>query len=175
MYTHSQTCSVGTWSFVPHRRLAWQGLGHPICIVDLLCGDLVVCSASQTCLAGTWSSSLPCKLAWWGLGRLVRLVDLLGEVLEAGPKQRFMGLLLVPCSWVFDSCPEPLCDYLWLHRGFLLRSWFSQCMLVHPLDISLEPPSNPWGLFGGIHSLCAFSGMDSFCIGIMCRAWVHLF
>jgi hypothetical protein len=59
----SHAHSVGTWSSVLHRRLAWRGFGRPSRITGLLSRDLVVRLASYACSSGTWSSVVPCRLA----------------------------------------------------------------------------------------------------------------
>jgi hypothetical protein len=74
-----QGCSVGTYSLALPHKVAWQGLGRPLCLARLLDENLVVRFASQGCLIGTWSSAPPRKAARQGLGCPLRLARLLGR------------------------------------------------------------------------------------------------
>jgi hypothetical protein len=101
----SRVHSVGTRSFVPPRGPIRRGLRRPLCLANLLDGDLVIHLASQTCSTGTWSSTSlrvdlvfclasqtcmvgtqsfasPHKLARRGIGHSSRHADLLDKWAE---------------------------------------------------------------------------------------------
>lgn len=81
----SLTRSTGPWSVsLPHGP-AWQGLGRPPRLTDLLNWDLDGCPASQICSVGTWSVVSPHRLARQGLGQSSRLADLLSYDLDGRP------------------------------------------------------------------------------------------
>lgn len=104
---------MGTQSFVPPRGPIRRGLRRPLCLANLLDGDLVVHRLARRgldrppCFAWTWLSVSPRRLAWRGLSRLPHLIDLLGEELVVslatqtcstnGPKRSYgpyLGYLL---------------------------------------------------------------------------------
>jgi hypothetical protein len=83
-----RTCSAGTWSFAPPRRLARRGLDRSCRLVDLLGG-----------VAVTWSFAPPRRLTWWGLDCSRHLMYLLGKWLERG----IWASPWVPRSWVLNK------------------------------------------------------------------------